>query len=172
MIPKDFLMLLIFARGKTLKDNEKIPTKTHLQKEMFLLTKESIYSNIDIYDFVPLYYGPFSKNLAIDLDSLIEKNLVDDSEGIILSLLGFKRANEFWIELGDKDKSQFIKIKEKYNRMNREDLTDYVYKKYPKFAIKSALKKEVVDAYFDKFWDEHNLTEEKLIDAALSIRYS
>jgi len=34
-----------------------------------------------------------------------------------------------------------------------------------------SLKKEVVDAYFDKFWDEHNLTEEKLINAALKVRY-
>jgi hypothetical protein len=52
----DLIKLLIYARGSTLRDNESIPSKTHLQKEMFLLLKETVFRKVDEYKFVPHYY--------------------------------------------------------------------------------------------------------------------
>ena len=64
------LYLLIFSRGRSMKDNESVPTKTHLQKEIFLLQKRYPFDEkTEKYDFIPLYYGPFSKRLSMDLDS-------------------------------------------------------------------------------------------------------
>ena len=37
--PNDLLYVLLYARGKSMRDNESVPTKTHLQKEIFLLEK-------------------------------------------------------------------------------------------------------------------------------------
>ena len=63
---QDLLKLLIYTRGSTVRDNESIPSKTHFQKEMFLLLKETVFS-INGYEFVPHYYGPFSRELDSDL---------------------------------------------------------------------------------------------------------
>jgi uncharacterized protein YwgA len=170
---KDLIFIFLFAPGKTLKVNEPVPTKTHFQKEIFLVSSRVKALQSDKkYEFVPLWYGPFSKELAIDLSEMIEEGKVSDVDVLSLTSAGYKEASSIWADLQERIQQSIIKIKEQFNRMNIEDLIAYVYKNYPKFTIKSALKKEVVDAYFDKFWDEHNLTEEKLIDAALRVRYS
>ena len=54
--PSDLLYILLYARGKSMRDNEIVPTKTHLQKEIFLLEKRYLFSELkNKYQFIPLY---------------------------------------------------------------------------------------------------------------------
>ena len=97
-------------RGSTKRNNESIPSKTHFQKEMFLLLKETIFSKIEGYGFVPHYYGPFSRDLDSDLVELTVSDKVDDTDGYTLTPIGFRETSELWNKLDPTHKSALIRI--------------------------------------------------------------
>ena len=167
----DLLKLLIFARGSTMKDNEGIPSKTQLQKEMFLLLKETIYQKVEGYKFVPHYYGPFSRELDNDLNELTASGLVNDSSGLTLTPEGFKDAHALWNSLDQPYKTSLSKVKERYNRLSSEKLLNYVYEKYKKYNVKSAIMIDNLYRYFDSFAIENNLTIDDLDIAFNRIRH-
>lgn len=168
---KDLLLVFLFGRGKTLSDNEKIPTETHLQKEMFLLMKETLYSETKEYDFTPHYYGPFSSDLRIDLDNFVFSGMVEEHEGISLTPRGFNKASSLWRDLEEVKQRAIIRIKETYNFKSLNDLLAYVYKKFPKYTVNSALRMDVLYSYFDKFYEDNSLSEEYLMHSYNRIRY-
>ena len=162
---RNLLLALIYGRGKTLKDNEKIPSETHLQKEMFLLMKETIFSKSKEYEFKPHYYGPFSAELRDDLNLLVYKGLIDEDDGIRLTPLGFRKAASVWRSMGASETVAVIRIKEQYNFNSIDGLSEYVYSKFPMFTVKSALRRDVIYSYFEKFYDENSLTEDYIMQA-------
>jgi len=163
--PDILLYLLLYARGKSMRDNEQIPTKIHLQKEIFLLQKRYPFTEFtNKYEFIPLFYGPFSKQLAVDINDGIDSFMISDNNGISLTQKGFSYASKLWNLLNDDKKAAIIKIKEEFNRITTEQLIDYVYDHYPKLSKNSALKKESVDNYFDTFWKENDLSVEYFVD--------
>ena len=162
---RDLLLALIYGSGKTLKDNEKIPSETHLQKEMFLLMKETIFSKSKEYEFKPHYYGPFSAELRDDLNLLVYKGLIDEDDGIRLTPLGFRKAASVWRSMGASETVAVIRIKEQYNFNSIDGLSKYVYSKFPMFTVKSALRRDVIYSYFEKFYDENSLTEDYIMQA-------
>ena len=162
---RNLLLALIYGRGKTLKDNEKIPSETHLQKEMFLLMKETIFSKSKEYEFKPHYYGPFSAELRDDLNLLVYKGLIDEDDGIRLTPLGFRKAASVWRSMGTSETVAVIRIKEQYNFNSIDGLSKYVYSKFPMFTVKSALRRDVIYSYFEKFYDENSLTEDYIMQA-------
>ena len=167
----DLLKLLIYARGLTMRDNESVPSKTHLQKEMFLLLKETVFQKVDGYKFVPHYYGPFSRELDNDLNDLVVSGLVNDSDGFTLTPEGFKNAQALWNNQDQTRKAALLRIKEKYNRLNSEKLLEYVYEKYKKYTVKSAVILDNLYNYFDSFALENNITIEDLDSAFNRIRH-
>ena len=168
---KDLLKLLIYARGSTMKDNESIPSKTHLQKEMFLLLKETGFSKVDGYKFVPHYYGSFSRELDSDLIELVITGKVNDSEGYVLSPEGFREAHVLWSNLDQTHKIALSRIKERYNRMASESLLDYVYGKYKKYTVRSAMILGNLYNYFEEFACENEITIDDLDSAFNRIRH-
>jgi uncharacterized protein YwgA len=167
----DLLKLLIYARGSTMRDNESIPSKTHLQKEMFLLLKETVFQKVEGYKFIPHYYGPFSRDLDSDLNELVASGLVNDSAGFVLTPDGFKDANALWNSLDQPHKTALSRIKERYNRLTSEKLLDYVYEKYKKYTVKSAMILDNLYSYFDSFALENDLTIDDLDIAFNRIRH-
>ena len=167
----DLLKLLIYARGSTMRDNESIPSKTHLQKEMFLLLKETIFSKVDRYKFVPHYYGPFSRELDSDLIELVASGRVNDADGFALTPDGFKDAQVLWNSQDQTHKMALSRIKERYNRLTSEDLLDYVYGKYKKYTVKSAVILKNLYSYFDAFALENEITIDDLDSAFNRIRH-
>jgi uncharacterized protein YwgA len=167
----DLIKLLIYARGFTLRDNESIPSKAHLQKEMFLLLKEAVFRRMDGYKFVPHYYGPFSRELDIDLNELMASGLVNDSDGFALTPDGFKDAHVLWNSLDELHKIALSRIKERYNRLTSDKLLDYVYGKYKKYTVKSAVILENLYNYFDSFALENDITIDDLDNAFNRIRH-
>ncbi len=168
---KDILKLLIYARGITLRDNENIPSRVHLQKEMFLLLKETIFSKEVGYKFIPYYYGPFSRDLDTDLIELTVSGKINDLDGYNLTPDGFKEATLIWNNLDETKKKALSKIKERYNRMNSSDLLNYVYVKYKKYTIKSVIILDNIYNYFNKFASENDITIKDLDIAFNRIRH-
>lgn len=174
MIPmgnQDLLKLLIYARGSTKRDNESIPSRTHFQKEMFLLLKETVFSKIEGYGFVPHYYGPFSRDLDSDLVELTVSGKVNDTDGYTLTPIGFRETSELWNKLDPTHKSALIRIKENYNRMDSESLIDYVYGKFKKYTVKSAVILQNQYDYFESFANENEITVEDIDNAFDRVRH-
>ena len=167
----DLLKLLIYARGSTMRDNEGITSKTHLQKEMFLLLKETVFQKVEGYKFIPHYYGPFSRELDSDLNELVASGLVSDSDGFILTPEGFKDAQALWNRLDQPHRAALSRIKERYNRLASEKLLGYVYEKYKKYTVKSAIILDNMYSYFDSFALENDLTIDDLDTAFNRIRH-
>lgn len=154
-----------------MKYNESVPTKIHLQKEIFILQRKYPFNeNKCKYDFVPLYYGPFSTSLNLDLMAGIEDGLINDSYGLTLTENGFACASKIWNMLNDESKITIIQTKERFNRMKTDALLDYVYTHYPKFSRKSALLRKPVDNYFTGFWNENNLSDDYFVQIVREYR--
>lgn len=167
----DLIFLLLYGRGKTRRDNEAVPTVTHLQKEMFLLMRRPPFSEYkERYEFKPLWYGPFSRDLSLDLNALVDEGHVSRNGGLSLSFSGFKSASRIWQITSDSARMTIISIKEQFNRRTLDELLDYIYSHYPKQAKKSALNRDVVDDYFDGFWNESDLNDEYFAKAVRMIR--
>lgn len=120
---------------------------TVAMKEAFLLQQEA---GLNLgYDFIPYKYGPFSKEVYEDIEEL-EKNLLVErvKPRKDIEMTEIKLIDEFkdWAERIIKTLPQEIKetIKAytgKYGRMELDKLLDYVYAKYPEYAIKSKRKR-------------------------------
>ena len=161
----DLLLSFIYAWGKSKKNNEPIPSVTHLQKEIFLLCRRSPFSDMkDIYHFEPLWYGPFSKELSGDFTAFQAEGIISFDE-LRLTSEGFKTAASVWNHLTEFQKHQIFDVKATFNYMSLRELLDTVYSMYPKFTKRSALKKEVVDKYFADFMRKNEITEEDVVSA-------
>ena len=161
----DLLLSFMYAWGKSKKNNEPIPSATHLQKEIFLLCRRSPFiEKGDIYHFEPLWYGPFSRELSGDLTAFQSRGKISFDE-LRLTEEGFKTAASVWNNLTDFEKQQILDVKTTFNYLSLTDLLDTVYSRYPKFTKRSALKKEVVEKYFSDFLRENEIIEEDAVSA-------
>jgi hypothetical protein len=85
--------------------------------------------------------------------------MILSTDNISLTHEGFVYASNLWHSLKDEEKVTIIETKEEFNKMKTDELIAYIYNHYPKFSGKSALKKESVDEYFNKFWKENELSD-------------
>ena len=138
---------------------------------MFLLLKETIFQKGDGYEFKLYYYGPFSRELEIDINELVESGLVVDSQGFRLTSRGFRDAQALWNEQDQTHRTALSRIKEKYNRLSSDKLLDYVYGKYKKYTVKSVVLLDNLYSYFDSFGLENDITIDDLDSAFNRIRH-
>ena len=127
---------------------EKPAMVTVAMKSAFLLQQEA---GLNLgYDFIPYKYGPFSKEVYEDIEEL-EKNLLvervkpkKDIEMTEIRLIEeFKDWTEKIIDSLPEDIKEIVKAYiEKYGKMELNELLDYVYAKYPEYAVKSKRKRE------------------------------
>lgn len=134
-------------------DGEPIEGRTRMQKLVFLmqqyLDERDEYSfTSEEYEFIAYDYGPFSKELYDDLDSLSEQGHIVDSEE---ELRDGKEKYDYEIQptgvdvienRKDKEGAQEIlqlaeDLKSQYNDVLLSELIDYVYSQYPKYAENS-----------------------------------
>ena len=81
---KDLLILLLYARGSTGRKCEPIKDKTRLMKMIFLFDKEikkefnkkKKVTEINLPNFRPYDYGPFSDEVYVDLEFLVDMGFV------------------------------------------------------------------------------------------------
>lgn len=124
-------------------------TATRIQKTVFLVEKEL---KLDLgYNFIPFYFGPFSKELQDDIYKLkelgyvriMEEQVEDLISGIIV---GFKKIYEIsdnvMLDLSSLDKNFVDFVTEKL-KMPLNSLLKYVYMKYPEYTVNSLIRDKI-----------------------------
>lgn len=111
-----------------------IKSKTLLVKALFLLCEEELKPHgYQIYDFFPYKYGPYSFNLMkLDIQKLVKEGIISD---LPYRVIDKKRADKIIDCLDDAMSSALEKTHNKYGKMNTATIKDYVYARYPYFAI-------------------------------------
>lgn len=134
-------------------DQEPVEGRTRLQKMVFLLQQELVECDRMAegleYEFIPYDYGPFSKELYDDLDTMIDEDLVDDTEeplssGEVKYVYEIEDEGEEVVDsqYADEEEGAEIlalaqEIKERYNDVLLSDLIEQVYSEYPHYAERS-----------------------------------
>ncbi len=139
---KDWILLLLYAKGKEGSFCEPIRGRIKLMKELFVLGQTIKPSNF--YEFIPYLYGPCSFELYKDLEALTEKRLVDifdeyrDGHGLYsLTKEGIEKSKKIFDSLDKTISDKISQIKGELNQLSFLDLLKKIYKEYPDFAKKS-----------------------------------
>ncbi len=133
----------VFKRQKLLLELLKIfggkLSKIELQKYIFLYIKE--YSSKNYYAFVPYHYGSFSFEMYKDLHTLQINGFIEiQKNDIVLKNINMQ---DF---VKEDERKCLIKFYLKYNQLKDDKLIEYIYKKYPYYAIKS----KIADKFLEK----------------------
>ena len=127
------LLALIEALGGNVKA---IP----LQKYLFLFTR--LQSDEErIYDFVPYQYGCFSFQANQDLASLARQGYLEFGEQNSIRIL---QNNNYLDGLDLFEQRNLEVIKEQFGNMTQDELIHYTYVKYPFYATKSRIAKDLM----------------------------
>jgi len=122
------------------------PPVTIVMKNMLLLQEEQ---KVPLgYNFVPYKYGPFSKEVYEDLEALERAMLVVrarrgrnvERQETAIDQEAAEDVKQL-LETVPQDKRQAVEeLMQRYGSMGFEQLLDYVYAKYPQFAVQSKRK--------------------------------
>lgn len=140
---------------------------TKLQKLLFLIEKETdftnIYENVS-FEFEPYKYGPFSEKVYDVVDFLLAIGAVEaietrgEIDGIrypedqnphagkkfVLTPKGEKICRELDEILADGTREGIDNVVETYGELTLEDLLKYVYTQYEEYTTESEIKKEIL----------------------------
>ena len=133
---------------------------TRIQKYGFLLAQQykkemkhitETTPTLKFYDdWEPLWFGPFSKSLAEDIDTCVKDGLIDkesvslpyDSHRYSLTIKGRVQ----WRKMLDKSNDDMTAIREKVvhlQRVNLGSLLEGIYSAYPEYTVKSVIKDRI-----------------------------
>ncbi len=139
----------------SLKNAGKPITKRYIDKVLFLLKKEySIDDIVKFYNFYPHHFGPFSNNYYIDLSYLESRGFIDD-----------KLAPREDIATDSTFDGNITDIISRFPDYN--GIIEYVYGKYPEYAVKSVLKQNNAESHPPKIFSIGY--EKKDIDSFLDL---
>lgn len=137
-------LTFLYTRG-----NEPVEGETRFQKLVFLAQQEE--DDVpEVYEFEADNYGPYSRELANDLDRLVQKRMVNRI--IITNSSGNKRYDYQITSKGrqqidalyENDKmTQLLeavtRIKKEFNNRRLDDLLRHVYRQFEDYTIETAL---------------------------------
>lgn len=136
------------------RDKDRIDGRTRLQKMVFVVQQElkeaGELSEDQLYEFFPYDYGPFSKELAEDIDDMLDEGLLDEDpekyndEGDVKYYYDLESDGEELVEqeIADNDLDSILEksrhIKKQFNEdMDLPEVIDEVYSEYPDYAEES-----------------------------------
>jgi hypothetical protein len=122
-----------------------------LQKGMFLFERETPRPPIEKYHFRAYNYGPMSRGIYTDVDSLVEEGLVEEVpvEGQSWcryrpTSTGVRRGHELLnegIETDARSTEFLFQTKASVATMSFDALLENVYERYPPFAAQSVFRR-------------------------------
>jgi len=114
-------------------------SRTDLQKLMFLYVKE--FSEQEHYAFVPYHFGSFSYEMYKDLVTLERNELLSLSKHHIET-----RMDGFFEDISTDEQRNITRFSMKYRNLKGNELIEYIYNKYPYYAIKSKISNKFISA--------------------------
>ncbi|MXY60768.1 MAG: hypothetical protein F4Y82_01450 [Cenarchaeum sp. SB0665_bin_23] len=133
---------------------------TRLQKYGFLLTQQykkemegiaKATPELKFYDdWAPLWFGPFSKSLAKDIDACMQNGLIY-KEPVKLSQNSFRygltlKGRRKWRAMLHKSTKDITAIHKKVmnlQKMRLERLLEYIYYAYPEYTVNSTIREKI-----------------------------
>ena len=128
-------------------------SRLHITKSLFLFTQEN---QNKIYDFHPYLRWPFSEVVFLDLRKLDEKKILSNWEHAV-SIVDATTIKKIINSIPSEYIYALQQIISKYGNMKDDELMEYVYTKYPYFAINNPTKWKKFYAY-DPRRDKSNQT--------------
>lgn len=113
-----------------------------LQKYLFLFTRKQEGSKA--FDFIPYKRGCFSYQAQWDINALIAKGYLKEKEHDVLEIA---QADNYMLMLDMFDQNYLRQLKDTFANFSQEDVIRYTYQKYPFYAIKSIIAKQVLADY-------------------------
>ena len=111
--------------------------KMHLLKLLFVFTQKQ---TTKAYDFIPYQYGCFSYSVYADINALVQKNILNETDNNIT----LNVQTDYYNQLKQEDKFYLQQIKSQFSTMSNDDLIKYTYVNYPYWATKSTIAKKVL----------------------------
>ena len=143
MTRSDLALALISQRARS--DGERYPLdRIRLQKAIFLLTQRGNPEWQRLYAYEPYNWGPYSSQLATDMDSLVRgaiaevENLPDSRYGSYGTTSdGEKQAADIWAELKLRERDFIRSVRAYVTRRSFVELLREIYAAYPEYATAS-----------------------------------
>ncbi|MCP4129812.1 MAG: DUF488 family protein [bacterium] len=121
---RKILLALLQHFGGTLRSID-------FQKYLFLLNE---MSDKKYYHFVPYKYGCFSFQSYADKRTLTKYNILVNNDSWVIN-----DSVDYFSQLTGKDQQSLYRLREKFGSMKGSTLIEYIYTKYPYYAINSEL---------------------------------
>src|SRR5664280_124773 len=128
----DWLLLMLGLRVTTSPSSTLDPVR--IQKGMFLFSQQSEVGESEKYEFVPHIYGPYSRELRRDLDTLVEVGAVRETsvdgyswKAYSLTESGVERAREVLKSSDENEVAVLLAIKERVSQATFTSLLKDVY---------------------------------------------
>lgn len=145
------VLLLLYAPGSNGGLGEPVLGKTRLMKEVFLMDHEgkSAEPLVHVGPFIAYRYGPYSARVASAVTDLINAGLIaktgDEFESWFkLTTEGIAEAARIWAQLPSDAKRDVFAVKARYNSQPLPELLQYVYTRYPEYAVASEIREKLV----------------------------
>jgi len=119
-----FMILLAGVRNR-----KHIKGKTWLQKEMFLIAKNTKLK--EMLDFEPHLYGPYSETVDVELENLEVMGLLEENGNSQWT----EEGRKYYKKISEKASRQILdlisEIKEELNDLSEDELLAYIYFGFP-----------------------------------------
>jgi hypothetical protein len=132
-----YIILLLGAK------DEPLPSRLHLQKELFMLSKARPVIN-DIFRFEKHYEGPYSQilNESLDEPAYWPNAYTSDESGIHLTAEGKKQFDAIVSEMEGKSRFKHLLsilrlVRSLYDEISKDELLLLIYDEYDEFIAKS-----------------------------------
>ncbi|MDQ3394520.1 MAG: DUF488 domain-containing protein [Bacteroidota bacterium] len=113
--------------------------KLRFQKLLFLYTMKKSQPE---YDFVPYKFGCYSFSVKADMNTMVKKNILEETENIYTKNVEAK----FFQQLKTEDQKILEEVIADYGKMNSNALIKHTYLNFPFFAIRSSIAKEILQS--------------------------
>lgn len=142
------LVLLAIIRECHTRSNKPI-LMTAFMKYVFLAQMEGA-TRRQLYRFVPYLYGPFAKQLYVDLQELVAEGIVRvendrEEEQTRITLTNGAKAADILATMPPDLAMDVQAIIETYGGLSHKELLKNVYRKYPAYTRKSKISKTVAE---------------------------
>lgn len=132
--------------------------RTRLMKLLFLLKNEGGFRERNFHKFKPYLYGPFSKEVILDLEELQDRKFIELEYRQLPKDEFGEKAGTYVYRLTPKGESLVTELLEhvssdvirkinklkRFNRMRLSTLLEYVYKRYPTYTTNSEIGEKVL----------------------------
>ena len=117
--------------------------RTYIQKLFFLIENE-LFKNMDL-NYVKYHYGPFSRDLAVQVENLKDKGLIEEKISVSrghkghcykLTKKGKLQAKQLLKTTNSKKLNVFCK---RFKNYTPSELLRFVYSKYPEWTTNSLI---------------------------------